>query len=452
MKSKDLISMALRNLNNRKLRTFLTVLGVVIGATSIIIMLSIGFGFQKINQQSYESMGDLTTLDMHSERFFYDESPSSSKKEKLLNDSAVSEVKKIEHVQAVMPMYKGNATLETGRFINGYVNIVAIPADAMGEFGFEIEEGRLLNSQDSTSGGVVVSNGVKRGFYNEKQPGIRAEDKIDLMKARIEIKDFQVQDFSSGGYYSSYNFDENFETKQYVEKLKVVGVLVDNPNDWENYNTVYMTLDYFKKFKRATETATNTKGKDLKTYSNIKVKVDDMKNVEEVQETIKSMGYEASNMYADILKESNKQIVVVQAVFGAIGAIAFIVAAIGITNTMIMSIYERTKEIGVMKVIGASIRDIKKLFLVESGFIGFFGGIAGIIFSLILSFLINHFFSGFMMGMVGPEAGFTPKLSYIPVWLIFVSLLFSTLVGVLSGYLPARRAMKLSALDAIRSK
>ena len=181
--------------------------------------------------------------------------------------------------------------------------------------------------------------------------------------------------------------------------------------------------------------------------------MDDAKNVDAVTAELKDLGYNPTNFYADMLKQSQQQLVIVQAVFGAIGGIAFLVAAIGITNTMIMSIYERTKEIGVMKVIGASIKDIQKLFLVESGFIGFIGGALGIIISLLLSVLFNTLSrSYFMNEMGGAGATLNPKISVIPPWLIITALVFSSLVGVIAGYIPARRAMKLSALEAIRTE
>ena len=155
----------------------------------------------------------------------------------------------------------------------------------------------------------------------------------------------------------------------------------------------------------------------------------------------------------DWLESTKKQTRIFQAIFGGIGAISFLVAAIGITNTMIMSIYERTKEIGVMKVIGASISDIEKLFLTEAGFIGFFGGLAGIIFSFILSILFNIIAKGFLLGMIGSDdMSLDAKISIIPFWLVVFALIFSTFIGVIAGYLPAKRAMKLSALDAIRSE
>ena len=125
---------------------------------------------------------------------------------------------------------------------------------------------------------------------------------------------------------------------------------------------------------------------------------------------------------------------------------ALLVAAIGIANTMMMSIYERTKEIGVMKVIGCSLGNIRQLFLLEAAFIGLIGGIAGNILSLILSAVINLLVSGeALLGVPG-------NISYIPLWLMLASAGFAVLVGMAAGYFPAVRAMKLSPLAAIRNE
>ena len=173
-----------------------------------------------------------------------------------------------------------------------------------------------------------------------------------------------------------------------------------------------------------------------------------MKNVQEVQKQIKEMGYEAYSLN-DELESMKKQAAVIQAVLGGIGAVSLLVAAIGITNTMVMSIYERTKEIGVMKVIGASLKDIKRLFLFESALIGLTGGVFGVGFSYLISFLINKFSGQF--GQAIGAYGAT-KISIIPIWLIFAAMAFSALIGIMSGYFPARRAMNLSALEAIRTE
>lgn len=115
-----------------------------------------------------------------------------------------------------------------------------------------------------------------------------------------------------------------------------------------------------------------------------------------------------------------------------------------------MSIYERTKEIGVMKVIGANLPDIRRMFLLEAGLIGFFGGLVGVIISFLLSFLMNTVLSGVISGILGGMDA--SRISIIPWWMAVSGLLFATIIGVVSGYSPARRAMKLSALESLRNE
>ena len=143
--------------------------------------------------------------------------------------------------------------------------------------------------------------------------------------------------------------------------------------------------------------------------------------------------------YLEPLKQTSDML---QMVLGAIGALAMMVSAINIANTMVMSIYERTKEIGIMKVIGASLKDIRGLFLAEAAFIGFAGGVIGIMLSYLLSFIVN---------MVASGQGSTMQSS-IPVWLALGAIAFATGVGIVAGYVPANRAMKLSALTAIKTE
>ena len=180
-------------------------------------------------------------------------------------------------------------------------------------------------------------------------------------------------------------------------------------------------------------------------YSSAQVKVDDMSNVNDVAKQIREMGYnvETNVEYMDSMK---KQMAVIQAVLGGIGAISLIVAAIGIANTMMMSIYERTKEIGVIKVLGCSLKNIKQMFLIEAAFIGLLGGIVGNMVSFAMSGAIN------MVTAQSSTLGVEGNISYIPVWLVLISLGFAMLVGMVAGYFPALRAMRLSPLAAIRSE
>ena len=164
------------------------------------------------------------------------------------------------------------------------------------------------------------------------------------------------------------------------------------------------------------------------------------------------MGYDAYNNM-EWLEQYRQEAAAKRMALGGIGIVSFIVAAIGIANTMMMSIYERTKEIGVMKVIGAKLVDIKYLFLMEALMIGLLGGLLGAMISVIASVVLNAIGEPIanMLGMYNMMGG-SITVSLVPPWLIAAGIIFSTLVGLISGYFPARKAMKLSALSAIRTE
>jgi ABC-type antimicrobial peptide transport system permease subunit len=188
-------------------------------------------------------------------------------------------------------------------------------------------------------------------------------------------------------------------------------------------------------------------------YQNAWVKVKNINDIEKIQKEINEMGFGAHSL-SDIRNQMKKQLFIVQAVLGAIGAISLLVAALGITNTMYMSIYERTREIGIIKVLGCYLSDVRKIFLLESGMIGFIGGVSGILLSFLLSTLLNIIIPGYMnAGQPSPmEEESKMVLSVIPLWLSVFAVSFAVFVGLISGYFPSRRAMRLSALDAIKNE
>ena len=221
-----------------------------------------------------------------------------------------------------------------------------------------------------------------------------------------------------------------------------------------NYYYVYCDIDVLKSMLKKEyagrvipgQPSTKT-GKPYRffAYSSAKIQADNMENVEELSRTIQNMGYRVSTN-AEYMESAQKELVMVEAVLGGIGAISLLVAAIGIANTMMMSIYERTKEIGVIKVLGCSLKNIKQMFLLEAAYIGFAGGLVGNILSFLLSGIIN------MLTGNGSAMGLDGDISYIPLWLVAVSMLFAIFVGMAAGYFPALRAMRLSPLAAIRNE
>ena len=194
------------------------------------------------------------------------------------------------------------------------------------------------------------------------------------------------------------------------------------------------------------------------------MKVADLEELADVQNEIQNMGYDTWSMESireSVLGESQRQ----QMMFGGLGAISLFVAAIGIMNTMVMSITERTWEIGVMKALGCYVRDIRRIFLLEAACIGIIGGVTGVVISLLISLIMNlvsagagSYLQGLLQGMPLSSladlwtAVTTPgsRISVIPGWLIAAGLGISLTVGLVSGFYPANKAVKIPALEAIR--
>lgn len=437
MNRRDMIDMALRNLWKRRLRTALTVLGVVIGTASIVVMVSIGIGMNKGFASQLENWGSLQVIDVYpSGGMEYDKETDSmkqTKKQDELNAKAVENFRQMEHVQAVSPVLEDYLYLVTGKLVAD-ASIIGIEPGAMTALGYQVAEGRALTEEDSKA--IVVGGSVE--FYNPKlswEMRYSSEPpKVDVLNEKLSL----TWDWN----YGTRNADKSIKPI----KVDAVGTLpADGNNSWSIIMPI-KELENLQKEKKKWEESqsegnTSSNSRKSKEYEHVMVKVDEIDNVQKVQQQIKDMGFRASSLtdQLEAMKETTRML---RLVLGAIGAISMVVAAISITNTMVMAIYERTKEIGIMKVIGASLKDIKGLFLTEAAFIGFSGGIIGIIVSYGASFLVNF---------VAQRQGSTMQ-SAIPIWLALGGVAFSTAVGVIAGYLPAKRAMKLSALMAIKTE
>ncbi|HAA38120.1 MAG TPA: hypothetical protein DCE00_04535, partial [Firmicutes bacterium] len=183
-------------------------------------------------------------------------------------------------------------------------------------------------------------------------------------------------------------------------------------------------------------------------YSFALVRTADVALTRSISQELRDRGFNAYSM-ADSLEGIEDVARQMQAVLGGIGAITLLVAAIGITNTMVMSIYERTREIAIMKVVGASFADIRTMFLAESSLIGIIGGIIGIGLSYLISYLLNTYIGAAIGAGMGGE-GTVLQVSLIPPWLVFFAVAFSMAIGLISGLYPANRAIRLDPITAMR--
>ena len=445
MKFVDLLAMSLKNLSRRKLRTALTVLGVVIGTASIVVMVSLGIGLSELNRELISSYGSLPEITVNNPN-----NGDSTKDPLYLTDDVVKQMEKLPYVTGVYPMLQVDVLMQQGKYTSN-VTLNGVPYEYLKKI--PLGQGTLSNSSDHELK-LIYGNAIIQWFTDAKGNNTYWETgelpNVDFMGKPMFVI------FDTDTYYQSQNGGEDAPKPPKKYLLKADGVVEGGVDDYNSYAyNVYTRLDLletqlkriFKK-KAIPGQPTTKKGKPYRyfIYNSCSVNVDDIEHVGEVQKKLTDMGFQASSN-ADWMKQSEQQSNMIQAVLGGIGAVSLFVAAIGIANTMMMSIYERTKEIGIIKVLGCDMKVIRNMFLLESGFIGFMGGIVGLIFSAGISFAINHFLQigQTMTGMSG-------NISRIPLWLAAASVGFAVLMGMAAGFFPALRAMKLSPLAAIRNE
>ena len=461
MKFPDLLIMSMNNLRRRKLRTVLTVLGVIIGTAAIVVMVSLGIGLNEMTMEQIASWGSLTTIEVYSQSSGGGmqmmgaamSSQNSESEPNYITDKVIDNFKRIPHVTGVSPVLNMNVVMRQGAYISTYVQLKGVSQSYLEQL--ELAEGRLPQPGEL---GLVFGNGVIRDFTNAKT-GKGYWDTGEMPDVDPMGKPMFVI-FDMDGYYQSQGSGSSSDgtpvkpPKKYM--IETTGMLAGGENGYSNYSWyVFTDIDGLKAqlkkvFKKGTPIPgqpTNKKGKPLNelVYNSAEVFVDDMENVTQVQEQLAAMGYQV-NSQMDFLESSRQQSNMVQAVLGGIGAVSLFVAAIGIANTMMMSIYERTKEIGVMKVLGCDMGNIRNMFLIESGFIGFMGGTIGVALSYGVSAIVNRFVN------MSQSMGLSGDLSRIPPWLSMAAIGFAVFVGMAAGFMPAVRAMKLSPLAAIRNE
>lgn len=474
MKKSDLFAMAWQNLRNRRTRTRLTIAGVVVGTCAIIIMVSIGVGIDKMITSQYQSDSTLNKITVYPMGDYTNDS-GEVQKEMPFDDSAVNYFSKLNNVKTVVP------TLEVSSYINishgKYTynsSVYGIPLKEMEMLGYKTDQGGFDKYREKNAalfGNQIIqffsdSQGNNPKYKYDENYNI-SESEFDFMKDTFTFCAKNQNSDSEGGNYSLTQENGNDESSTVspsqpsncsssqpsnggTQRFNVIGTLKKASNDSEAATAIYIDLDLAKQIVNESIRLSNIRNYKL-TYSSINVYCNDSKDVAAVKKEIQDKGYSCSTD-DEGLQEQKKVMRVVQLILGAIGAVSMFVAAFGISNTMVMSVFERTKEIGIMKVLGCDIKDIKDMFLYEAGIIGLFGGTIGIIISYIISIIANLVAKKVMSGMIDTSMGAKICVSSIPLWLAVLGIAFSVGVGVLAGLSPANKSVKVSALTAIHNE
>ena len=367
-----------------------------VGIAAILIFVSLGYGLQKTMLSQITTEESLLTLDVSS--------PDSDILP--IDQKAVSQISKINRVEEIDPMTTLPGQISLGNLTSNVdLNVCSPSYLKLG--GISPQTGRPFSKEDE----IVVSSAVAESFGLEKK-------EILNKKARINV--FLVQKAGEG---------EKVESVSLKKEFLIAGVIDDQTMVY-----AYLPISALKDVK-------------ISAFNELKVKVENSRFLKEVSDKITAMGFLVSSL-SETVEEANKVFTAIQVILGSFGVVALLVAAIGMANTMTVSLLERTNEIGIMKAIGASDRDVRWMFLVESMAIALLGGLTGIGLNFLLTKILNFSFNVLAKNLGGKEV----VLFFTPFWFMALIIAFSVFVGVFSGFFPAKRAAQMDPLEALRYK
>lgn len=441
MKFNDSLKLASRDLSRRKLRTFLTALAIAVGTMLIVTLVSLGTSGENLILNKFQNNASLKEINVMPLKYFDDENTDFSdfdmnsmfKKidnnsiKKLSNISGVTEINasikspissiKIDNYESkdvtsiIIGLYNNNSIFSND-------SIQSIRKDNNDNKLEPIIEGRNLNSSDKNS--VLVGKNYLNNMGIKDYKGILGKD-ITIIQNKTE--------------------NPNITIPPLQVKAKIVGIISDK---FETKDTLVTSIDVVNKVKSYYSLQENYI--ENAGYDNVILHVKDMNDVYPVSDSVKNIGYYSAS-YQKMIEQIKGSFKVIKVILAVLGLIVLFVAAVGTINTMIMVIYERTKSIGIMKSIGANRNNIHTIFLMQSGIIGFIGGIMGLIFSTININIIQLALKIFLQSKNIKET-----INFVmPSWLVLGALAFSILISIIAGIYPSRKASKMDPVEALNS-
>jgi len=403
---KELFALACRQLGRKKLRVFLTVLGIAIGVAAVIGVTSLGVGIHAQAVEQIKASHDLTTIEVSAGV----EAGSVT----LITDSKIKVVGETEHVLFVAPYVRDSYVTQN----NTYLAVKGITP-----------EYKRVHSNLQLGKGDWFE---ERGDHNEIVLG------YDVAKRLAVIEDLGLSDEFAAKiklYGEERRLSDNVETATF----KIVGILESTGGPHDNEVLVGITE------------AMEMDEKDA--YDGAFVKVDDPAFAVSAMERIKGSELNARSDAQDMIEDVSKLTVALTLILNFFSGISLVVGALMVVNTMVISVYERTKEIGLSKALGASDFDIMKMFLAECLIIGVIGGILGDLLGIGFSMLIDIICKYILVSELGSDVGAglqSGSLTAITPWLLAAGFAISVVLSIVSGLYPARRAARLNPLDALR--
>jgi len=455
----------------------------MIGTASIILMISLGLATDAQFAQMAEEMNlDMTRVTVQPNwggRWCEDTNQWIETPARDITDESIVAISRLPGVVVATPLVREWLLFRSGPYAM-QANVTGIRAEALPLMGYDVEFGRLPEPGEEFA--ALFSAHTELQFFDTSTRNFHSDrlwadsedvpTLVDVFNDSIRIY-YDMQHFFNmifgGGDEGGIDMETAFRAPRSFE-LDVVGMLVEPPQttSWRQTHTnIYMDLETLRTIARLQNEARRSQdeehgffnlvrdGGGQETFDNLFVRVESPDHTHAVAEAILEMGYNA-HFDAEWIERQRAQTRGIETLLTAIAIVSLVVAAINIANTMITSVTERTREIGILKVIGARVSDVLKLFLFEAVVIGILGGLLGVGLALSLSYAMNNFDIAFLnnLGLGAPSIGGIglerAAISLITPFLCLLALGVAAGVGLLSGFFPAWRATRLSALAAIR--
>jgi len=447
MTFKDTVGLALRNLKQAKLRTALTTLGVSIGIASLAGMVSLGVGLQDqvVGRFLQSGVFDSVTVmapgllgapgaliasggrdGLRGLRGRGQPSENGTPAPKL-DDAGLKKISSLENVREVYPIFRIPVEMTLGDFSRP-MTVTGVPMSSKSEGAFQtFSYGRFFSSESDRA--CLLSLNIAKQI-TEKDPGSLVGKTATL----------------------AYAASRGLQPERVNLECRIAGIVERDPGalpiPGAPGGSVIIPLGFAKSIDAEAVTGVESFLRDPsqpKSYNAVTVKVNQAKHTQEVEDRIKQMGYTSFSIN-DALRGAKNAFIFLDILLSLVGSIALAVSSLGIVNTMVMSILERTREIGIMKAIGASDEHIRRIFLIEASVIGILGGFVGVVIGWTVGRVIN-----FGANVYIQTQGGTPgTLFSLPLWLVGSSIAFSVVVSLIAGSYPAQRASRLDPIQALR--
>jgi putative ABC transport system permease protein len=458
MKSYDLFDLAVRNLRQSKLRNGLTTIGISVGVASLVAMLSLGVGLQQLATRRLAGSGMFDTVFVTSRQDFrgYDKEEDAKapnpEKSPVLDEPARQAITKLPNVTEVVPEMRVMGEVGYGGQTHfGFVT--GLPMSARDNEAFETLKGKFF-SNDNADEVVILKDFAKE--LNDKDPNSVLGQEVTLRYGERQALSGDASD--RPGMAAQDNANESpdnsgdsygFSVVRKTQKVKVVGIIDEEPYGGMrtvSRGRIFLPVGTMERLNMAqfTDMRSSLRGTG-KNYMTLTVRVKDPAKVQGVQDAIVKMNFRTFSIL-DATKSLRRFFTVLDVFLGIFGSLALAVATLAIINTLVMAVLERRREIGVMKAIGASDGDVKKLFFTEAGAMGFFGGLLGVALGFAIGKAIN-IGTGFYLQRHQLPA---EPVWILPPWLIGGAIAFSIVVSLLAGLYPASRAAKLDPVQTLK--